>query len=354
MFPNASILMTTLWYLTKGSKIAQEQHQHPYNTRFRARTMADEREAALQAEIQGVKKDQGEMKEQLNSQRNQMDRMMAMMEILTQLMKGNGKQEEQNPVSEGQKMVGLGMDDGPSSATQTTVLPTTQTLPTSSSQSLFPPQASSLYPYPPYLLPYVTQDSGAFKPRPPTDTSFISDPNTMAIKPTESPVTEKSKKDTSEDSKHLFNVLEERIKGLEGPYGYYDVMDASELSLVSGLVVPEKFKVPEFEKFDGTKNPQNHLRSYARKMHPHTQDDKLLIHCFQFSLTDSASVWYNQLEPNKINSWADLAKAFMTQYRYMLDLAPTRESLRNMCRHLFLSCILQFKSIYFLIGVRIT
>ncbi|OMO50565.1 Retrotransposon gag protein [Corchorus capsularis] len=294
--------------------------------------MTEEREAALQAEIQGLQKDQGEMKEQLDRTKNQMDRMMGMMESLTKRMKGKANQEEQNPVSERQKMVGLGMDDGPSNAAQTTVSPTTQTLPTSSPQSLFPPQTSSLYPYPPYLLPYVTQDSGAFKPRAPTDTSFMSDPNTMAIKPIEIPVAEKSKKDTSEDSKRLFNVLEEMIKGLEGPYGYYDVMDASELSLVSGLVVPEKFKVPEFEKFDGTKNPQNHLRSYARKMHPHTQDDKLLIHCFQFSLTDSASVWYNQLDPNKINSWTDLAKAFMTQYRYMLDLAPTRESLRNMER----------------------
>ncbi|OMO93931.1 hypothetical protein CCACVL1_06261 [Corchorus capsularis] len=35
---------------------------------------------------------------------------MAMMETLTQLMKGNGKQEEQNHVSEEQKLAALGIE----------------------------------------------------------------------------------------------------------------------------------------------------------------------------------------------------------------------------------------------------
>ncbi|OMP03859.1 chaperonin 21 precursor [Corchorus olitorius] len=47
-------------------------------------------------------------------------------------MKGKAKQEEHNSVLEGQKMTELGMDDA-----QTSVPPTTQTLPTSSQQSIF-------------------------------------------------------------------------------------------------------------------------------------------------------------------------------------------------------------------------
>ena len=39
-----------------------------------------------------------------------------------------------------------------------------------------------------------------------------------------------------------------------------------ELGLVSGVVIPQKFKVPEFAKYDGISCPKLHLRSYVRKI----------------------------------------------------------------------------------------
>ena len=62
----------------------------------------------------------------------------------------------------------------------------------------------------------------------------------------------------------------------------------------------------------------------------HTNNDKLLIHCFQDSLTGSATRWYNQLSRENVRSWTDLAKAFLVQYKYMTESAPDRISLRNM------------------------
>ena len=67
------------------------------------------------------------------------------------------------------------------------------------------------------------------------------------------------------------------------------------MSLVPDLVLPPKFKVPIFDKYDGTKCPSAHLYMYCRKMTGYTNNDKLLIHCFQDSLTGSATRWYNQL-----------------------------------------------------------
>ena len=75
----------------------------------------------------------------------------------------------------------------------------------------------------------------------------------------------------------------------------YKLVDASKMSLVPDLVLPPKFKVPTFDKYDGTKCPSAHLYMYCRKMTGHTNNDKLLIHCFQDSLTGSATRWYNQL-----------------------------------------------------------
>ena len=107
----------------------------------------------------------------------------------------------------------------------------------------------------------------------------------------------------------------------------YSLVDASKMSLVLDLVLPPKFKVPTFDKYDGTKYPSTHLYMYCRKMTGHTSNDKLLIHCFQDSLTGSATRWYNQLSRENVQSWTDLAKAFMVQYKYMIDSEPNRISL---------------------------
>ncbi|KAK9045149.1 hypothetical protein V6N11_059038 [Hibiscus sabdariffa] len=81
-------------------------------------------------------------------------------------------------------------------------------------------------------------------------------------------------------------------------------MDAKELSLVSDLEMPLKFKTPEFEKFDGTTCPSAHLTMYCRKMSLFLDNEKLLIHCFQDSLIEFTARWKDlstsmEQKPNK-------------------------------------------------------
>ena len=110
----------------------------------------------------------------------------------------------------------------------------------------------------------------------------------------------------------------------------YGMVDAYMMSLVLDLVLPPKFKVLTFDKYDGTKCPSAHLYIYCRKMTGYTSNDKLLIHCFQDSLSGSVTRWYNFLSRDQIKSWTDLAKAFLVQYKHMTDTAPDRMSLQNM------------------------
>ncbi|EOX99283.1 Uncharacterized protein TCM_007907 [Theobroma cacao] len=107
-------------------------------------------------------------------------------------------------------------------------------------------------------------------------------------------------------------------------------MDATELCLVPDVLIPAKFKVPKFEKYDGTKCPMAHITMYCRKMAAQSHDDKLLIHFFQDSLTGSAARWYVQLDRNRIKTWKDLARAFIAQYKHVDELAPDRLSLQTM------------------------
>ena len=107
-------------------------------------------------------------------------------------------------------------------------------------------------------------------------------------------------------------------------------LDFEELRLVSGVVIPPKFKVPTFAKYDGVSCPKLHLRSYVRKIQPHTANQKLQVHFFQESLAGTQLEWFYQLKGSRIHTWEDLATAFFHQYKYNADLAPTRVQLQGM------------------------
>ena len=62
-------------------------------------------------------------------------------------------------------------------------------------------------------------------------------------------------------------------------------LNFDDLSLVPGVVIPRKFKVPTFAKYDGISFPKLHLKSYVQKINPHTDDRKLWMHYFQESLS---------------------------------------------------------------------
>ncbi|XP_027337055.1 uncharacterized protein LOC113850692 [Abrus precatorius] len=131
-------------------------------------------------------------------------------------------------------------------------------------------------------------------------------------------------------SREKLQILEERLRAIEG--SSYGIGEAADLCLVPDVIVPPKFKVPDFDKYKGTTCPKSHLIMYCRKMASHTHDDKLLIHFFQDSLIGGALSWYMHLERTCIRGWKDLADAFLKQYKYNIDMAPDRLQLQNMLK----------------------
>ena len=107
-------------------------------------------------------------------------------------------------------------------------------------------------------------------------------------------------------------------------------LDFGELGLVSGVVIPYKFKAPVFAKYDGVSCLKLHLRSYVRKIQPHTADRNLWVRFFQDSLSGTHLEWFYQLEGANVRNWKDLVAAFYKYYQYNADLAPTRTQLQGM------------------------
>ena len=96
-------------------------------------------------------------------------------------------------------------------------------------------------------------------------------------------------------------LLGKKLKEIESVNDLESV-DPRELSLVSNVVIPPKFKMPKFEKYNGTKRPKNFLVTYCHKMVGHTHNEDLLVHAFYDSLIGATAQWYRKLKKNQIRT----------------------------------------------------
>ncbi|XP_050889544.1 uncharacterized protein LOC127094810 [Lathyrus oleraceus] len=82
----------------------------------------------------------------------------------------------------------------------------------------------------------------------------------------------------------MCRALEKKLRVMEGHNS--TSLSALEMCLVPNVVNPPKFKALEFEKYKGLNCPNIHIKMYYRKMSAYAKDDKIMIHCFQDSLTE--------------------------------------------------------------------
>ena len=99
-------------------------------------------------------------------------------------------------------------------------------------------------------------------------------------------------------------VLIEKIRIIQG-FGAQGSVNLDSLTNFPQLIMPPKFKVPEFVKYDGTGDLYAHLRMLCRKMAPYGDNHPLLCQIFPDSLTSLAATWFVRLE--KTSNWREMA-----------------------------------------------
>ena len=135
------------------------------------------------------------------------------------------------------------------------------------------------------------------------DPSIVPNPNDLCQQG-------KLRKEPSRRSNHVnmqqrCSPLDKKLKEIECVNDLGSV-DPRELCLVPDLVMSPKFKLPKFEKYNGTKCLENHLATYCNKMVGHAHNEDLLIHVFYDSLAGTAAQWYMKLRKDQIRTWRDL------------------------------------------------
>ena len=121
-------------------------------------------------------------------------------------------------------------------------------------------------------------------------------------------------------------TLEERMRAIEGT-NLYDPIKATEMCLVPNVVIPKKFRVPEFIKYIGTQCPITHLKAYCNKMAKVIYDEKLLIHFFQNSLSYATLTWYMWVDNTKVKKMEGFVDAFIRQYKLITYMTSDRLNL---------------------------
>jgi len=87
--------------------------------------------------------------------------------------------------------------------------------------------------------------------------------------------------------------------------------------------------MPTFDKYDGTTNPDNHMRVFMHQMMFHAVSDPIWCRVFSTSLTGEALEWFSELPAGSIDSFATLKARFSTQFAPLKPAILTVDNLVN-------------------------
>jgi len=87
--------------------------------------------------------------------------------------------------------------------------------------------------------------------------------------------------------------------------------------------------MPTFDKYDGTTDPDNHMRVFMHQMMFHAVSDPIWCRVFSTSLTGEALEWFSELPTGCIDSFATLKARFSTQFAPLKPAILTVDNLVN-------------------------
>ena len=100
------------------------------------------------------------------------------------------------------------------------------------------------------------------------------------------------------------NDLDELVHQTDSPF----------TTLVTLFPLPTKFRMPQIEAYDGSKDPLDHLESFKTLMHLQGVADEIMCRAFPTTLKGPASVWFSRLTPNSISTFKELSAQFASHF----------------------------------------
>ncbi|XP_070008595.1 uncharacterized protein [Nicotiana sylvestris] len=123
--------------------------------------------------------------------------------------------------------------------------------------------------------------------------------------------------------------LTSRVQGVEDSKGV-EGLNYEDLCVQPDVELPEGYKPPKFEMFNGTSDPRVHLRMYCDKLVGVGRDEKIRMKLFIRSLKGDALSWYISQDAKKWTSWVNMVSDFMDRFRFNTENAPDVFYIQNL------------------------
>ena len=76
---------------------------------------------------------------------------------------------------------------------------------------------------------------------------------------------------------------------------------------VNSFPLPQKFRMPQIESYDGAKDPLDHLETFKTLMHLQGVVDEIMCRVFPTTLKGPTRIWFSRLMPNSISTFKELS-----------------------------------------------
>ena len=83
---------------------------------------------------------------------------------------------------------------------------------------------------------------------------------------------------------------------------------------VTSFPLPLKFRLPQLETYNESKDPLDHLESFKTLMHLQGVADEIMCKAFPTTLKGPARIWFNKLTPNFISTFKKLSTQFASYF----------------------------------------
>ena len=102
----------------------------------------------------------------------------------------------------------------------------------------------------------------------------------------------------------VLSDLDELVRQTDSPF----------MTLVNSFPIPPKFRMPQVETYDGSKDPLDHLESFKTLVHLQGIVDEIMCQAFLTTLNGPARVWFSRLTPNSNSTFKELSAQFSSHF----------------------------------------
>ena len=100
------------------------------------------------------------------------------------------------------------------------------------------------------------------------------------------------------------NLVEDLVHRIDSPF----------TASINGHPLPQKFKMPSLDSYDGTHDLFDHIATFKTMMHLQGVPDEIMCRAFPTTLKGPARVWFSKIPPNSMSSFKELSKLFVNNF----------------------------------------